>query len=137
MMRRGNYIWPRDILRLDRYVQSPETIEGEVSEVNASLPDIEQVVHWIEESDHIARAAYEVIQGRARLIGVADMDGTRFAGVDQLLECHTWREDFTMIIEPAALDSEQRAVFDGGAEYISEYNRVLSRWWEQERSSCE
>ena len=137
MMRRGNYIWPKDILRLDRYVQMPETIDGEVREIDASLPGAEQVVLWIAEGDHIARAAYEVIQGRPRLIGVANEDGTRFAGVDQLLECHTWREDFTMVVAPADLDAEHRAVFDAGGDYISEYNRVLSRWWEQERSSCE
>lgn len=137
MMRRGNYIWPKDILRLDRYVQTPASIEGEVGDIDASLPDVEQVVLWIEEGDHIARGAYEVIQERARLIGVSDEDGVRFDGVDQLLECHTWRDDFTMTVAPAELDPDQRAVFDAGAEYISEYNRVLSRWWEQERSSCE
>lgn len=136
MMRRGNYIWPKDILRLDRYVQEPETIEGDVREIDTSLPGVEQVVLWIEEGDHIARAAYEIIQGRPRLIGVSDENGTRFAGVDQLLECHTWRDDFTMVVAPADLDAEQRVIFDDGAEYISEYNRVLSRWWEQERSSC-
>lgn len=137
MMRRGNYIWPQDILRLDRFVQKPETIEGVVADVDASRPEVEQVVLWIEEGDHVARAAYEVIHERARLIGVSNENGIRFAGVDELIECHTWRDDFTMVVAPAELDDEQRGVFDDGAEYISEYNRVLSRWWEQERSSCE
>ena len=137
MMRRGNYIWPQDILRLDRYVQKPETIEGHVQDIDPSLPFDDQVILWIEEGDHIARVAYEVIQNRARLIGVSDEDGVVFAGVGQLLECHTWRDDFTMIIEPANFDEAQLEVFSNGREYISEFNRVLSRWWEQERSSCE
>ena len=35
------------------------------------------------------------------------------------------------------LDASQRATIDDGAGYIVEYNRVLSRWWEQEQQSCE
>ncbi|NOR36208.1 MAG: hypothetical protein GQ577_05615, partial [Woeseiaceae bacterium] len=58
-------------------------------------------------------------------------------GVTELLKCHTLRENFIMTVSPDELSAEQRATFDGGANYISEYNRVLSRWWEQERSSCE
>ena len=137
MMRRGNYIWPKDILRLDRFVMKPETIEGQVQDIDASLPNFEQVLLWIEEGDHIARAAYEVIQERPRLIGVANEQGVEFAGVAELLECHTQRQGFTLTIAPTELNDEHRAAFDAGAEYISEYNRVLSRWWEQERSSCE
>lgn len=137
MMRRGNYIWPKDILRLDRYVQQPETIAGAVQDIDSSLPGVEQVVAWIREGDHIARAAYEVIQQRPRLIGIDGPDGVRFPGVDPLLECHTRRGDFTMVVAPADLDTEQRDVFDAGGEYVSEYNRVLARWWEQERSSCD
>jgi hypothetical protein len=34
------------------------------------------------------------------------------------------------------LDEEASTIIAGNGEYISEYNRVLSRWWEQERSSC-
>ena len=137
MMRRGNYIWPQDILRLDRFVQKPETIEGVVGDIDTTLSGVEQVVLWIEEGDHVARAAYEVIHERARLIGVRGLNELNFPGVEDLLQCHTRRDDFTMVVAPAELDDEQRVVFDGGAEYIAEYNRVLSRWWEQERSSCE
>ena len=105
-MRRGNYIWPKDILRLDRFVMKPETIEGQVKDIDASMPDIEQVLLWIEEGDHIARAAYEVFQERPRLIGVANGQGVEFAGVAELLECHAQRPDFTMTITPVALSSE-------------------------------
>jgi len=137
MMRRGNYIWPKDILRLDRFVMNPGTIEGQVSDIDPSLPDSEQVVLWIEEGDHIARVAYEVIQERPRLIGIVDEAGVEFAGVVELLTCHTQREDFTMTIALAELDVDSRSKLEAGADYISEYNRVLSRWWEQERNSCE
>lgn len=132
MMRRGNYIWPKDILRLDRLVMNPENIEGQINDIDASLSDAEQLVLWLAEDDHIARAAYEVSQERPRLIGI----DAEFAGVDELLTCHTERSDFTMQLTLADLSVEQRAKLEAGAEYISEYNRVLSRWWEQERSSC-
>ena len=137
MMRRGNYIWPKDILRLDRFVMQPETIEGQVQDIDASLPDVQQLVLWIEEGDHIARVAYEVIQKRPRLIGIEKESGVEFAGVAQLLECHTQRDDFTMTIGAEDVNAASRMQLDAGAKYISEFNRVLSRWWEQERSSCE
>ena len=57
MMRRGNYIWPKDILRLDRLVMNPQNIEGQINSVDASLPDVEQLILWLAEGDHIARAA--------------------------------------------------------------------------------
>lgn len=132
MMRRGNYIWPKDILRLDRLVMNPENIEGQINDIDASLSDADQLVLWLDEGDHIARAAYEVSQERPRLIGI----DAEFTGVDELLTCHTERSDFTMQLTLADLSTEQRAKLEAGAEYISEYNRVLSRWWEQERSSC-
>ena len=132
MMRRGNYIWPKDILRLDRLVMNPENIKGQIDRVDASLPDAEQVVLWLQEGDHIARAAYEVSQNRPRLIGI----DAKFDGVDELLICHTERSDFTLRLNLSDLSADQRAKLEEGAEYISEYNRVLSRWWEQERSSC-
>lgn len=137
MMRRGNYIWPKDILRLDRMVMNPDTIDSRFAEVDASLPDAEQVAIWIEEGDHVARAAYEVSQDRAKLIGIATSSGDwQFAGVDELLQCHTERDNFARRIDPGSLPGELQSQITAGADYISEYNRVLSRWWEQERSSC-
>jgi len=53
-----------------------------------------------------------------------------------LLDCHTKRPDFVMKLTLADMSSEQQAIIKKSAEYISEYNRVLSRWWEQEKSSC-
>jgi len=136
MMRRGNYIWPKDILRLDKLVMNPHNIEGQIEDIDASLPDAEQLVLWIDEGDHIARAAYEVTQDRPRLIGISDGGDAKFSGVDELLDCHTKRPDFIMKLSLVDMSSEQQARIKEGAEYISEYNRVLSRWWEQEKSTC-
>lgn len=137
MMRRGNYIWPKDVLRLDRLVMNPDDIEGQIDTVDPSLPDAEQLSLWIDEGDHVARAAYEVSQDRPRLIGLSSGDATAFTGVDELLACHSARPGFSMVIELSDQDAELRTKIADGAGYISEYNRVLSRWWEQERSSCE
>ena len=93
MMRRGNYIWPKDILRLDRLVMNPQNIDGQIEDIDASLPDTEQLILWMDEGDHIARAAYEVTQDRPRLIGISNGGNTEFAGVDELLTCHTERSD--------------------------------------------
>jgi hypothetical protein len=136
MMRRGNYIWPKDILRLDKLVMNPQNIDGQIKDIDASLPDSEQLIRWMDEGDHIARAAYEVTQDRPRLIGISDGGNTEFAGVDELLICHTQRSDFTMKLNVADMSREQQTKIKEGAKYISEFNRILSRWWEQEKSSC-
>ncbi len=136
MMRTGNYIWPKDILRLDRFVMNPQNIAEFIDDIDATLPDAEQLTLWIAEDDHIARVAYEVSRDRPRLIGIT-MDGsTEFPGVDEILYCHTTRDEFTFSIAMNQLDENTSTIIADNGEYISEYNRVLSRWWEQERSSC-
>lgn len=135
MMRRGNYIWPRDILRLDRLVMNPSDIS--VTAVDPQRPIAEQVALWIEEDDPIARAAFEVTSERPRLIGLSSDGTAEFAGVGELLICHTERPDFAVTIALDEQPADIRTALADGADYISEYNRVLSRWWEQERSSCE
>ena len=136
MMRTGNYIWPKDILRLDRFVMNPQNITEFIDDIDATLPDAEQLTLWIAEDDHIARVAYEVSRDRPRLIGIT-MDGsTEFPGVDEILYCHTTRDEFTFSIAMNQLDENTSTIIADNGEYISEYNRVLSRWWEQERSSC-
>jgi len=137
MMRRGNYIWPRDILRLDKFVMNPQNISEQINDVDATLPVAQQVILWIDEDDHIARAAYEVSQDRARLIGLQSGETNTYPGVAELLECHTKRDDFTMTIGVDQLSPGQRNILEENNEYVSEYNRVLSRWWEQEKESCE
>ena len=137
MMRRGNYIWPKDILRLDKFVMNPQNISEYINDVDASLPVVQQVILWIDEDDHIARAAYEVSEDRARLIGLQSEGNETFPGVAELLECHTDRDDFTMTIAIDRLSPSQQKILEENDEYVSEYNRVLSRWWEQERESCE
>jgi hypothetical protein len=136
MMRRGNYIWPQDILRLDRFVMDGAKIGDYIDDVDPTLPFADQLVVWIAEDDHVARAAYEVRQDRPRLIGFMSDGATTFEGIDELLDCHTRREDFVVVVDLNAIDASQRTLIAAGSNYASEYNRVLSRWWEQERASC-
>jgi len=137
MMRRGNYIWPQDILRMDRMALNPATIPASIAPTDPALPAAQQLAGWISEDDHLARIAREFADGRARLIGLDSGGAIEFPGIDRLLECHTERDGFTMTVSLDGLDAADRATIDGGANYISEYNRVLSRWWEQEQESCE
>ena len=137
MMRRGNYIWPKDILKMDKMALNPETIPPGFASTDPSLPSSEKVIAWIREGDHLTRIAREYADGQARLIALQTGGAAEYPGVDELLECHTKRDDFVMPVALDALGAADRAAIDGGAQYISEYNRVLSRWWEQEHESCE
>ena len=137
MMRRGNYIWPRDILRMDRMALNPETIPADIPHTDPALSPAEQVLGWIEEDDHLTRIAREFADGRSKLIGLESGGETRFPGVEGLLECHTHREDFVLPIPVDALMAPMHEAILEGEGYIAEYNRVLSRWWEQEQESCE
>jgi hypothetical protein len=137
MMRRGNYIWPKDILRMDRMALNPETIPAEFPSTDASLSPARQVAGWIEEDDHLTRIAREFADQRSMLIGLRSGNATGFPGVEGLLECHTQREGFTIIVPMDELDASLRSTIEDGEDYITEFNRVLSRWWEQEQESCE
>lgn len=137
MMRRGNYIWPRDILRMDRMALNPETIPEDIGSTDQSLSNAEQVLGWIEEDNHLTRIAREFADGHARLIGLESGGDAEYPGVEGLLECHTIRDGFTLRVPLGGLDTTQREQIDAGNDYINEYNRVLSRWWEQEHESCE
>ena len=99
MMRRGNYIWPKDLLRLDKFVMNPQNIPQYLDNVDSDLPDAEQVILWIGEDDHIARAAFEVSEDRPRLIGLRQDGSAEFPGVTELLECHTQRDGFAMTLD--------------------------------------
>ena len=137
MMRRGNYIWPKDILKMDKMALNPETIPAGFATTDPSLPPSAKVIAWIREDDHLTRIAREYADGQARLIGLQNGTTAEYPGVDELLECHTKRDDFIMPVALDALGAADRAVIDNAGDYISEYNRVLSRWWEQEHESCE
>jgi hypothetical protein len=136
-MRRGNYIWPKDILKMDKMALNPETIPAGFASTDPSLSSVEKVIAWIEEDDHLTRIAREYADGQPRLIGLQTGDTATYPGVGELLECHTRREEFVMPVTIDELGGAQRAALDDGGDYISEYNRVLSRWWEQEHESCE
>lgn len=137
MMRRGNYIWPKDILAMDKMALNPETIPAGFPSTDTSLPAAGQVIGWIEEDDHLTRIAREYADGRAMLIGLESGGDAEFPGVDGLLVCHTTREGFTIRVPVDTLSEAERGQINGGADYIDDYNRVLSRWWEQEHESCE
>ena len=137
MLRRGNYIWPKDILRMDRMALNPETIPADFPSTDTTGPPAEQVLGWIREDDHLTRIAREFADGHARLIGLVSAAGADFPGVETLLMCHTKRAGFTLLVALDDLDAGQQARLDDGMDYVREYNRVLSRWWEQEQESCE
>ena len=137
MMRRGNYIWPRDILRMDRMALNPDTIPADFPHTDPALSPAEQVLFWIEEDDHLTRIAREFADGRSKLIGIESDGETQYPGVEGLLQCHTRREDFVLPVPVDALMAPMRDAILEGEGYIEEYNRVLARWWEQEQESCE
>jgi hypothetical protein len=137
MMRRGNYIWPRDILKMDKMALDPSTIPAAFASTDPGLSAAEKVIAWIEEDDHLTRIAREFADGQSRLIGLQNGGVAEYPGIGELLECHTLRDSFTMPVDLDSLDATQRAAIEGGDDYISEFNRVLSRWWEQEHESCE
>ncbi|MGI9204590.1 MAG: DUF6152 family protein [Woeseiaceae bacterium] len=137
MMRRGNYIWPRDMLAMDKMALNPDNIPSGFPSTDATIPVADQVISWIEEDDRLTRMAREYADGRSRLIGLQSGGTVEFAGIGELLECHTKRDNFTLSIDLDALSSAQRAALDAGSDYITDYNRLLSRWWEQEHESCE
>ena len=136
MMRRGNYIWPKDILRLDRLFYNPDNIPEEIKDVDAGLPFAAQLIIWIEQADPVARAAWEAAAGRPKLIGIESGSDVEYHGVEDLLVCHTRRDDFINVINVDELSQSQRDDILTGLSYVSEHNRLLSRWWEQERESC-
>lgn len=137
MMRRGNYIWPKDILKMDKMALNPATIPAGFASTDPSLSAAEKALAWIEEDDHLTRIAREFADGQSRLIGLQSGGVAQYPGIGELLECHTQREEFTMPINLDSLSAAQRAAINNGEGYISEFNRVLSRWWEQEHESCE
>lgn len=137
MMRRGNYIWPRDMLAMDKMALNPANIPAEFPSTDTSMSAADQVISWIEEDDRLTRMAREYADGRSRLIGMQSGDAVEFGGIGELLECHTARDGFTMTIALADLTPAQRDALDSGGDYINDYNNLLSRWWEQEHESCE
>ena len=139
MMRRGNYIWPKDMLTMDRMALNPESIPTGFPSTDTTLPAADQVIAWIAEDDRLTRMAREYADGRSRLVGLQSGAGgsVEFPGIDELLECHTTREDFTMSLNLDSLSVQQQAALDDGEDYVIDYNRLLSRWWEQEHESCE
>lgn len=137
MMRRGNYIWPKDMLAMDKMALNPATIPSGFPSTDPLLSVADQVISWVEEDDRLTRMAREYADGRSKLIGLESGGVVEFGGIGELLECHTKRDEFTLTIDLDAINSAQRAALDAGSDYITDYNRLLSRWWEQEHESCQ
>lgn len=137
MMRRGNYIWPKDMLAMDKMALNPDNIPAGFPSTDRSLSAADQAIFWIKEDDRLTRMAREYADGRSRLIGLQTGDKIEHPGIGELLECHTSRDGFTMSIQLDGLTAAQRQALAAGADYIANYNSLLSRWWEQEHQSCE
>lgn len=136
MMRRGNYIWTRDLRRIWRLRDGQVSFAESMVEVPASLSDAERVAAWVGENQPVDRAAREIVEGRAALIGVDAGDGIEFAGVREPFECHTLRPDFRIELDSTELDAPQAAVIDAGADFIGRYNDLLATYWEYDIASC-
>jgi len=137
MMRRGNYIWPKDMLAMDKMALQPSNIPAGFPSTDQSLPAADQVIAWIGEDDRLTRMAREYADGHSRLIRLQSGNNIEVPGIGELLECHTTRDGFTMTIALDNLSAAQRSALDDGSDYINSYNSLLSRWWEQEHESCE
>jgi len=122
---------------MDRMALKPETIPTDIPSSDPAMPLATTVIGWIEEDDHLTRIAREFADGRSKLIGLASADETEYPGVEGLLECHTKRDGFTIRVPLDDLDATMRRRIEDGEDYIADYNRVLSRWWEQEHESCQ
>ena len=137
MMRRGNYIWPKDMLTMDKMALQPSNIPAGFPSTNKSLSAADQIIFWIEEDDLLTRMAREYADGQSRLIGLQTGNSIEVPGIGELLECHAAREGFNLTIALDDLTTVQRSALDNGSDYITDYNNLLSRWWEQEHESCE
>ena len=136
MMRRGNYRWTNDLRKIWKLRSGQDGFDPEPEQLAASLSDVDRVQAWIDEDDPVSRVAFEIMQESATLIGIQRGDAVEFPGVDDLISCHTQREDFRVIIDIGALGAEDRDAIMGGDDYIDKYNDLLSRYWEYDIASC-
>lgn len=137
MMRRGNYIWTKDLRRIwrlrDGQIEYPPGIES----MSADRSPIDRVTAWIAENDPAARVAREIVDGSAALIGVDRGAGLEFAGVREDFRCHVDRENFRLEIDATAQTDADRERLREGAGYIGRYNDLLATYWEYDIESCE
>ena len=135
-LRRGNYIWPKDIRRIGYLVENPSVLAELIKNAGEHSRTVDQLLAWAEENEPVGRVANEIAQEQPRLIGVDRGDGAVFPGVEELLRCHTRRSNFSATIDFKSLDEDEQKSVNDASAYLAEFNRLLSRWWEQERSSC-
>jgi hypothetical protein len=136
MLRRGNYIWTKDLRRIWQLRSGQEAFGQDIGLTDGSLSPVARVISWIEEDDAVSRIAFEITEENARLIGINRGDGVEFPGVQQEYVCHTKRDDFRINIDFTSTSlGEQKALSDGNA-FIRNYNNLLSKYWEYDIESC-
>jgi hypothetical protein len=136
MMRTGNYIWTRDMRVIYRIVKGELELDEDVVPIDPALSDPERVIAWIDEQKILQRIALETINRTARLVGFRNGEEVDYPGVAELMQCHTERDDFTLVLDQNDLTPEQSSYLEANSSFVSRYNATLSRYWEQDVESC-
>ncbi len=136
IMRTGNYIWTRDLLRIWHLRIGRIEFDPEIQIVSQEYSPANRLIAFIDEDDVTSRIAFEITQNSAQLFGLVTNGVVEFPGVEELMECHIDRDGFTTTIELGTVSDEQRQKIDAGQEYLSKFNGQLSLYWEQDIESC-
>lgn len=136
MMRRGNYIWNKDLRRIRKVRLGTETLPDTIKALSTSLSPEEKILAMVEEGEMVDRIAFEIINNTAKLYGFDDFEGLLFPGVGELVSCHTQREDFIEILNFDNMSEKMAEKVYGNQGFIRNYNALLSRYWETDIESC-
>ena len=136
MMRTGNYIWTKDLLRIWHLRSGKVDFDPNMQVVSQELSTADRLIAFIEEDDVISRIAFEITQDSAQMFGLFRNGALEFPGVEELLECHIDQDGFTTTIDVDAISDEQKQKIDAGQEYLSRFNDRLSTYWEMDIESC-
>lgn len=136
MMRRGNYIWTRDIRVISRLRNGEEEFDPDIKALDPSLSPTDRLLAMIKEDKIIQRIAFEIVNNTALLFGFDDVDAIDYPGVEKFMMCHTEREDFTTILNYDKMTEQQGGQIYENQGFVRRYNGLLSRYWEQDIESC-
>jgi hypothetical protein len=135
-MRTGNYIWTKDLRRIWHLRSGREEFDESMAVISPELSSADRLIAFMDEDEVIARIAFEITQESAHLFGLAQSGVVEFRGVQELMECHIDRLDFTATINLDDVCADKRKRIEDGLEYLSRYNDQLSLYWEQDIESC-
>jgi len=135
-MRTGNYIWTSDLRRIWHLRSGQEKFDEDIQIVSRELSPADRLIAFIDEDEVVARIAFEITQESAQLFGLSRSGIIEFPGVQELMECHIDREDFTATIHLDELGEDEQQKIDSGLDYLTRYNDQLSLYWEQDIESC-